>query len=174
MKGSIVYMRKVKPLNIISGVLIFALIIWLALLSEGEKVTSKIITQENEDLTIQEYEVEEQNNINTTYFIDDTQIRNMLHDMTHEIVKSHEKNEFLENAGEQISMLLEILETEPVERKEFYMDILNAWKNGNFSNVVFVHDSLTDCRAEYPNECLTPEEEEFIQDAKERGFIDGY
>lgn len=98
-------------------------------------------------------------------------IEEQIHTMTHQKVHSEFKQGAFEMNEENINALLLALDrSESNDEIKYYKEVLNKWKDGDFSNAVEVHNKLwleqggTIGKAE---RLLTPEEE---QDFVERNF----
>ncbi|WP_100010341.1 DUF6241 domain-containing protein [Lentibacillus sediminis] len=75
----------------------------------------------------------------------ETAFRNDLHKMTHQKVTASEKWGHLEITEERIDNMLQILEEYGVDNYSsghFFEEVLNEWKNGDFSNAVEVHNTI--------------------------------
>ncbi|EDP67232.1 hypothetical protein CAT7_05270 [Carnobacterium sp. AT7] len=106
-----------------------------------------------------------------TWENDSVGIEQLIHKMTHQKVYAEYKFEVYELSEEHIDSLLSALkESNSNEEVEYYKEVLNKWKDGDFSNAVEVHNKVwleeggTIGKAE---RLLTPEEE---QDFVERNF----
>ena len=65
-----------------------------------------------------------------------------IHEMTHQKVYAEDKWGAFEMKEENINMLLSVLDETEMENEDSYREILNKWKNGDFSNSVEVHNSI--------------------------------
>ncbi|QKY69411.1 DUF6241 domain-containing protein [Lentibacillus sp. CBA3610] len=100
----------------------------------------------------------------------ESNILQYIHWMSHQKVKADDKWGFFEITDERIEWLLDAIdETEYLEKAEEYKDILNRWKDGNFSDVVNDHN--------YVWEILGGEKEsqkatEILSESKEKEYIE--
>lgn len=87
-----------------------------------------------------------------------------LHQMTHQKVKADTKWGQIEMTPENIALMIAILERDGVEytKEDYYWEVLNAWKNGDFSNAVDVHNTIWEWQGGTIGKAtglLSPEEE---------------
>jgi len=102
--------------------------------------------------------------------ISESDVLQYIHWMSHQKVQAEDKWGFFEITDERIDWLLDAIdETEYLEKAEEYKDILNRWKDGNFSDVVNDHN--------YVWEILGGEKEsqkatEILSESKEKEYIE--
>jgi len=65
-----------------------------------------------------------------------------IHEMTHQKVYAEPKWGAFEMKEENIDMLLSVLGETEMENEEYYREILNEWKKGDFSNSLEVHNNI--------------------------------
>ncbi|WP_040608720.1 DUF6241 domain-containing protein [Salinicoccus carnicancri] len=85
-----------------------------------------------------------------------------LHGMTHQKVYAEEKWGYAPITEESIDKMLEILEKSEYTHQEFYKKSLIAWKDGDFSNAVKVHNVIWNNKGGNVGKAerlLTPKEE---------------
>lgn len=66
----------------------------------------------------------------------------IVHQMTHQKVSAHDKWGAIEITEERIHQLIGHLSEVEYENEPQYLATLNAWKDGDFSNVVDVHNRI--------------------------------
>ncbi|OIU67656.1 DUF6241 domain-containing protein [Rossellomorea aquimaris] len=97
-------------------------------------------------------------------------VQQYIHAMSHQKVQAKEKWSFFEITGERIDFLLSQLETNKYEHEDLYREILESWKEGDFSNAVKDHNAiwrLQDGTIGKATALLEPEAEEaFLQKQK--------
>ena len=92
-----------------------------------------------------------------------------MHQMTHQKIVASEKKGAVEMTPENIEGLLTIVNTYGGHYKhtDFYLRELNKWKEGNFSNAVYVHNTIWDWHNGTVGRAtgfMTPEQEqEFVE-----------
>jgi hypothetical protein len=91
-----------------------------------------------------------------------------IHDMTHQKVFAQFKQGAYEMSEENINLLLlELEEHNYYHGAEYYLEVLTEWQNGDFSNVIEVHNKIWKDQGGTIGEAerlLTPaEEQEFIE-----------
>lgn len=98
---------------------------------------------------------------------DEETVMQAIHNMTHQKVEAHPKWGELQVTEERIDELLTALDEEDYKHEEFYSETLTAWKSGDFSNAVEVHNKLWKLQDGSIGEAirlLTPEEEaEYVE-----------
>lgn len=65
-----------------------------------------------------------------------------LHHMTHQKVKADRKWGNVQITDERIEEMLGIAEESSYSYKDFYVETLNEWQDGNFDNAVEVHNTI--------------------------------
>lgn len=71
----------------------------------------------------------------------ESQFLNAIHYMTHQKVQANSKQGALEITPERIGIMLEQAEAfSESEHYPFYIEVLTAWDEGNFSNAVYAHN----------------------------------
>ena len=65
-----------------------------------------------------------------------------LHKMTHQKVKAQVKWGSLEITDERINSMLKKAQASDYDYKDFYIETLSAWQDGDFSNAVQVHNVI--------------------------------
>lgn len=95
------------------------------------------------------------------------QYMQVIHNMTHQKVEAHEKWGSEKITDKKIDEMLEILDEENYVNEKFFREVLNAWKDGDFSNAVVVHNTIWEWQGGTLGEAkrlMTPEEEkEYIK-----------
>lgn len=92
----------------------------------------------------------------------DKEYQKYIHGMAHQKVKADEKWTFFEIHPVRISWLLEHLETNELEHKNVYKNILSRWEKGDFSNAVHDHNTIWEMQRGTIGKAkrlLSPEEE---------------
>lgn len=92
----------------------------------------------------------------------DKEYQKYIHGMAHQKVKADEKWTFFEIHPVRISWLLEHLETNELEHKNVYENILSRWAKGDFSNAVHDHNKIWEMQRGTVGKAkrlLSPEEE---------------
>lgn len=87
----------------------------------------------------------------------------VIHHMTHQKVEAWPKWGALRITAARIDELLMILDNAAYDNEGFYREALTAWKNGDFSNVVEVHNTIwkwQDGSVGKARSALTDEEEQ--------------
>ncbi|WP_411843808.1 DUF6241 domain-containing protein [Salinicoccus sp. HZC-1] len=69
-----------------------------------------------------------------------------LHHMTHQKVRAAEKWGHRQITDERIEEKLQIARESTYEYKDFYIETLEAWQSGDFSNAVTVHNVIWNAR----------------------------
>lgn len=69
-----------------------------------------------------------------------------MHQMTHQKIVASEKKGQVEMTPEHIEGLLTIVNTyaDHYKHSDFYLEALNKWKEGDFSNAVYIHNTIWD------------------------------
>lgn len=70
------------------------------------------------------------------------EIEQILHEMTHQKVVASEKWGATQITQNRIDELIAIVEEGTYFHEDFYLDTLNAWKEGDFTNAVDVHNTI--------------------------------
>ena len=73
---------------------------------------------------------------------DEEDFMEAIHFMTHQKVSAGTKWGALEITNERIDEMLSVLDKEDFSREDFYRETLLAWKEGDFSNAVDVHNRI--------------------------------
>ncbi|MBO1004757.1 DUF6241 domain-containing protein [Pseudogracilibacillus auburnensis] len=74
--------------------------------------------------------------------LSDTEYRNYIHEMSHQKVIADQKWGFYEITTERIDWLLDGLEQAELTDRKIYRDILQRWKEGNFTKVDQDHNAV--------------------------------
>jgi hypothetical protein len=74
--------------------------------------------------------------------MDEEMFMQIMHEMTHQKVKADTKWGYTPMTEEQIDRMLAILDQNDFQHEKFYREALTAWKNGDFSNAVKVHNKI--------------------------------
>ncbi|MCJ7840033.1 DUF6241 domain-containing protein [Lederbergia sp. NSJ-179] len=102
----------------------------------------------------------------------DSDYRNYIHKMSHQKVKADEKWGFYEITPERIDWLLQGLNQVNLKNESVYRDILERWKDGDFSKVDQDHNAIWQLQGGTIGKAtgiLSPEEEEaFLQETEEQ------
>ncbi|WP_050632333.1 DUF6241 domain-containing protein [Bacillus andreraoultii] len=96
-------------------------------------------------------------------YVDELDFMQTIHEMTHQKVEADQKWGLTPITEQQIDKMLRTLDREDYANEEFYREALTAWKNGDFSNAVEVHNTIwewQDGTLGKATGLLTPEEEE--------------
>ncbi len=126
---------------------------------EVEESAADHEAQEREQESIEE-EVQE---VVAEEMLSESAYMDTLHKMTHQKVYADEKWGAVEITEERVDLLWNIARESEFSHRDFYMETLNAWKDGDFNNVVQVHNFIWEIqngsigRATRP---LTEEEEQ--------------
>ncbi|QGH33728.1 hypothetical protein GI584_06720 [Gracilibacillus salitolerans] len=138
----------VVALGLAVGVLGFAIFIVFALLSEDdvakedepqeEKTTEVDAASEVSEEDIEE-EVQE---VDTDNIQSEINFRDTLHHMTHQKVHAEDKWGAVEITDERIELMLETVKNSDFTHRDYYIEALTAWQNGDFSNAVEVHNYI--------------------------------
>ncbi|RNF39589.1 DUF6241 domain-containing protein [Planococcus salinus] len=97
--------------------------------------------------------------------LDETEFQIKLHQMTHQKIVASEKRGAIEMTPENIRDMLMIARANEVYYKhsDFYEETLLTWQNGDFSNAVYVHNTIWDWHNGTVGRAtglMTPEQEE--------------
>lgn len=109
------------------------------------------------------------NNEETEIVVDDKEkeFQQMLHAMTHSKVHAEVKWGLLEITDERIDEMLRTLDEENFVYEDLYREILNQWKEGDFSNAVEHHNEIWKLQGGKntgkATRLLTPEEEKELE-----------
>lgn len=102
----------------------------------------------------------------------DEDYRNYLHKMSHQKVIADEKWGFYEITSERIDWLWQGLDKADLKNKNVYREILERWREDDFSKVDQDHNAIWQLQGGTIGEAtgiLSPEEEEaFLQETKEQ------
>lgn len=139
--------------------IVVILTFWLA-----DKVTKGLmVAEENKTEVI---EVKTEGAVKKEYsdgIPSESEYMQILHEMTHQKVDAEQKWGFTPNTPEQIDKMLKILDEADYEHEKFYREALEAWKKGDFSNAVEVHNTIWNWQngnIGKATRLLTPEEEQ--------------
>lgn len=104
------------------------------------------VAEEIEGREEQKVVAEESETDNVDVDMEEGQLQIYLHQMTHQKVAATKKIGAVEMTPENIENLLTIVSAnkEYYEHGEFYETALTAWKQGDFSNAVDVHNTIWD------------------------------
>ena len=86
-----------------------------------------------------------------------------IHDMTHQKVYAEDKWGSVELNEQNINALLSILDETDFADEDYYREVFNLWKEGDFSDSVEVHNKIWNDQGGYIGKAerlLTPEEEQ--------------
>lgn len=86
-----------------------------------------------------------------------------IHEMTHNKVYADIKFGSRPLTGESIARLIEIVEKNSYSDEKFFLETLDAWQDGNFSNAVEVHNTIWNWHSGTVGKAerlMTPEEEQ--------------
>jgi Family of unknown function (DUF6241) len=70
------------------------------------------------------------------------QVQNVLHKMSHQKVRAEKKWGFIPLTRERVDRLIEVVKVNQFEHSDVYLDILNDWKDSNFSSVDVDHNAI--------------------------------
>ncbi|AIY06260.1 hypothetical protein Plano_2295 [Planococcus sp. PAMC 21323] len=133
--------------------------------SKGEEITKVAeVLKKKAEQTVSAEKVESEDLEMTEV---DVQIH--MHRMTHQKITASEKKGAVEMTPENIDGLLTIVNTYAGHYKhtDFYLKALNKWKEGDFSNAVYVHNTIWDWHGGTVGRAtgfMTPEQEqEFVE-----------
>ncbi|MGG2065864.1 DUF6241 domain-containing protein [Bacillus sp. S14(2024)] len=109
-----------------------------------EKVEAKPVSQSSNQS--QEYQMapnksaKEQN----YQYATDTDIESRFHEMTHQKVIADERWGYIPMTPENIEAVIKLVESnkDQLHHYDFYIQVLNKWKSGDFSNCVDVHNQV--------------------------------
>ena len=90
-----------------------------------------------------------------------------IHEMTHNKVYADIKFGSRPMTGESIARLIEIEEKNSYQDEKFFLETLDAWQEGNFSNAVEVHNTIWNWHSGTVGKAtrlMTPEEEQKYAD----------
>lgn len=107
--------------------------------TDGAELT-KIAEEINERETPLPFTNEEEVELDMT----ETEVQIYIHHMTHQNVEAQPKWGFVETTPQNIENLLTIVQAnqDAYEYSEFYIDVLEKWETGDFSNSVEVHNTI--------------------------------
>ena len=76
--------------------------------------------------------------------MEEYQVRNAIHGMSHQKVRAADKWVFLPMTQERVERLIEVVELnkDKYEHDELYLQILNRWKNNDFSQADKDHNAI--------------------------------
>lgn len=100
---------------------------------------------------------------------DEEDFMEAIHFMTHQKVSAGTKWGALEITEERIDDMISVLDEEDFSREDFYRETLLAWKEGDFSNAVDVHNRIWEIQGGTigrASRLLTEEEESKYVEAK--------
>ena len=128
------------------GVLGLAIFILFALLSEDEVANDDEPQEETTaevDMEVSEADIEEEvQEVNTDSIQSEANFRDTLHHMTHQKIHAEDKWGAVEITDERIDLMLETVKNSDFTHRDFYIEALTAWQNGDFSNAVEVHNYI--------------------------------
>lgn len=117
--------------------------------SQEEKPEKKKEEKEVEELSEEKFEESsEDENLNPfgdekkADTVPEATIRDYIHQMSHQKVEAEQKWGFYRITDERISWLSEKVKTNEYSEGAQYENILNAWSNGNFSNIDEHHNTI--------------------------------
>lgn len=130
---------------------------------ENQESKEKVFVPKDQDLTISE-DIE---------IMSEKEFMQTMHEMTHQKVKASEKWGFTPMTPQQIEKMLLILDKADYKHEDFYREALNAWKNGDFSNAVEVHNTIWEWQGGTIGKAyglMSPEEErEYLESQRKKG-----
>ncbi|MFC3419922.1 DUF6241 domain-containing protein [Salinicoccus hispanicus] len=141
---------------------------WLATEKVGNgsesasEANSGSISRELDTLKESEEEFEVSDEATSTGMPSERQFADSLHHMTHQKIRASEKWGHLEITDERLEQKYETAKNSDYAYRDFYMETLEAWMDGDFSNAVEVHNVIWNERNGSVGRAirlLTPEEE---------------
>ncbi|SHN22997.1 DUF6241 domain-containing protein [Gracilibacillus kekensis] len=111
-------------------------------LVKSERKDSDTVAEKESEQQDQESIQEEVQEVDEEKILSENSFMNTLHKMTHQKIHANEKWGAVEITPERINLMLDIAKDSTFTHREFYMDALTAWKNGDFSNAVEVHNYI--------------------------------
>ena len=149
----------------IAGSLVFGMFLWLdsqqeptdnvqAASDDSDEVSDHVKEQVDEVEKLKEessnqkddndevIEEPEENPFPHIYQWDDETVQTLIHRMSHQKVKADEKRGFILMTDEKIDWLLYKIQFQGLEHEDTYREILEEWKQGDFSNVVEHHNTI--------------------------------
>lgn len=133
--------------------------------SKGEEITKVAeVLEKKAEQTVSAEKVESEDLEMT-----EVDVQTYMHRMTHQKIVASEKKGQVEMTPENIDGLLTIVNTYASHYKhsDFYLEALNKWKEGDFSNAVYVHNTIWDWHDGTIGRAtgfMTPEQEqEFVE-----------
>ncbi|WP_428911053.1 DUF6241 domain-containing protein [Niallia sp. Krafla_26] len=70
------------------------------------------------------------------------QVQDVIHKMSHQKVRAEEKWGFTPLTMERVNRLIEVVNVNQYDHADVYLDILNRWKESNFSHVDSDHNTI--------------------------------
>lgn len=115
--------------------------------SQKEEAPSSTSASLNEQPTSQAAPQEEfAGSLNTPVTLSDEMkevaVQYYIHEMTHNKIYADVKYGSRPITAEAIATLKEIVQKNDYQDEKFYLETLNAWEEGNFSNAVHVHNTI--------------------------------
>ncbi|MFC0014604.1 MULTISPECIES: DUF6241 domain-containing protein [Allobacillus] len=144
----------------IAGGLVFGAFLWIdsqeeptgsvSADSQEDSQVSDRVEEKDEQVEVLKEESIKQNDdmkkddkpFSNIYEWDDDTVQTLIHRMSHQKVKADEKRGFILMTDEKINTLLEKIEYQGLEHEDTYREILEEWKQGDFSNVVEHHNTI--------------------------------
>ncbi|PKR77394.1 hypothetical protein CEY16_11735 [Halalkalibacillus sediminis] len=74
--------------------------------------------------------------------VDEKLVQDYIHQMSHQKVRAEEKWGFYRITEERINWVIEVVKANNYNHGDQYLDILNQWKEGNFSNIDVHHNII--------------------------------
>lgn len=145
---------------------LMAILVWKGAFS-FDKIQNKIAEQikKNAEMRNASYENQTSENVSGEEFSDDMsegEVQQAIHNMSHQKVKADRKWGALEITPQHINRLIEIVKNNDFENADLYLEILNSWKEGDFSNIVDDHNAIWELQDGTVGEAtgvLSPKEE---------------
>ena len=84
------------------------------------------------------------NNSSQTKTATETEIESRLHEMTHQKVIADERWGYIQMTPENIEAAIKLVQDskDNLQHYDYYIQVLNKWKSGDFSNCVDVHNQI--------------------------------
>jgi len=69
-------------------------------------------------------------------------VQDIIHQMSHQKIRAEDKWGFIPLTMERVDRLIEVVNANKYDHADVYLDILNRWKNNNFSHVDNDHNAI--------------------------------
>ena len=140
-------MKTIKYSVIILGI-ITAIVIGAYLFFQKEIGDTEDLTKVAEEINERGVQVkpEEDNESEVELDMTESEVQTYLHLMTHQHIKADKKWGAVQTTPQNIKNLLVIVQTnqDAYEYSDYYIEVLELWEQGNFSNTVSVHNFAWD------------------------------